>query len=103
LVPGEMVPEDLLRTFKSLGDPTRLRILRYLAQESITPAEISRRLRLRAPTVTHHLNVLRLAGLVNLTIGEKNERLYAARMAALDEAYQGLLGFLVTQVGEDNT
>jgi DNA-binding transcriptional ArsR family regulator len=103
LVPGEMVPEGLLRAFKSLGDPTRLRILRYLAQESISPAEISRRLRLRAPTVTHHLSVLRLAGLVTLTLGEKNERLYAARMEALDEVYQGLMGFLVSQVDDDDT
>lgn len=102
LVPGEMVPDGLLRAYKALGDPTRLRILRYLAQEPITPAEIARRLRLRAPTVTHHLNTLRLAGLVNLTLGEKNERLYAARMEAIEEVTQGLRDFLVTRVDEDN-
>lgn len=102
LVPGEMVPEGLMRSIKSLGDPTRLRILRYLAQETITPAEISRRLRLRAPTVTHHLNTLRLAGLVYLTLGDKNERLYAARMEALDELSIALKGFLVSQVEDNN-
>ena len=98
LVPGELVPEGLQRTFKALGDPTRLRILRYLAQENIPPAEIARRLRLRAPTVTHHLSVLRLAGLVYLTLGENKERLYAARMDAIDELFGGLKDFLSDRV-----
>ena len=101
LVPGELVPEGIQRPFKSLGDPTRLRILRYLAQENISPAEIARRLRLRAPTVTHHLNVLRLAGLVYLTIGEKNERLYAARMEAIDELFEGVKDFLTAHIEGD--
>jgi len=101
LVPGDVVPEGLLRTVKSLGDPTRLRILRYLSQENITPAEISRRLRLRAPTVTHHLNVLRLAGLVYLTLDEKNERSYAARLEAFDELFASLKEFLV-ELSDDN-
>ena len=94
LVPGELVPEGMLRTVKALGDPTRLRILRYLAQESITPAELARRLRLRAPTVTHHLNLLRLAGLVYLTLGEKGQRRYTARPEAVDEAFAALRSFL---------
>jgi DNA-binding transcriptional ArsR family regulator len=93
LVPGEVVPEGMLRAFKALGDSTRLRILRYLSQEKITPAEISRRLRLRAPTVTHHLNVLRLAGLVYLTLDEDNERQYTARMDTIDELFASLRVF----------
>jgi DNA-binding transcriptional ArsR family regulator len=94
LVPGELVPESMLRVIKTLGDPTRLRILRYLAQESITPAELARRLRLRAPTVTHHLNLLRLAGLVYLTLGEKGQRRYATRPEAVEEAFAALRTFL---------
>jgi len=95
LVPGEVVPEGMLRVFKALGDPTRLRILRYLSLENIPPAEIVRRLRLRVPTVTHHLDVLRLAGLVYLTLEEKDDRRYAARMDAIDEIYLNLKDFLV--------
>jgi len=95
LVPGELVPEGMLRTIKTLGDPTRLRILRYLSQENITGAELARRLRLRAPTVTHHLNQLRLAGLVFLTLGEKGQRRYATRPEAVDEAFEALRSFLV--------
>jgi DNA-binding transcriptional ArsR family regulator len=94
LVPGEVVPEGMLRAFKTLGDSTRLRILRYLSQENITPAEISRRLRLRAPTVSHHLNMLRLAGLVYLILDEDNERHYAARMDAIEVLFASLRDFL---------
>jgi DNA-binding transcriptional ArsR family regulator len=95
LVPGDMVPDGMLRTIKTLGDPTRLRILRYLSREGITPAELVRRLRLRAPTVTHHLNQLRLAGLVYLTLGEKGKRRYEARPEAVDEAFELLRAFLM--------
>ena len=95
LVPGELVPETLLRTLKALSDPTRLRILRDLCQESLTPAQIARRLRLRAPTVTHHLKILRLAGLVQMTlVDEKQPRSYAARQEAVSVACDSLKSFL---------
>ena len=75
--------------------PTRLRILNYLAEEALTPAQLARRLRLRAPTVIHHLKALRLAGLVQLTLGEdKQDRRYAARPEAVRAAYDSLQGFL---------
>jgi DNA-binding transcriptional ArsR family regulator len=95
LVPGEVVPETLLRTLKALSDPTRLRILRDLCQQSLTPAQIARRLRLRAPTVTHHLKILRLAGLVQMTlVDEKQPRSYAARQEAVSAACDSLKSFL---------
>jgi DNA-binding transcriptional ArsR family regulator len=95
LVPGEVIPETLLRSLKALSDPTRLRILRDLSYETLTPAEISRRLRLRAPTVTHHLKILRLAGLVQLTLGDKElPRSYATRQEAVSTACDSLKSFL---------
>jgi DNA-binding transcriptional ArsR family regulator len=99
LVPGEAVPDGILRALKALSDPTRLRILHYLAQEPLSPAELSRRLRLRAPTVTHHLQTLRLAGLVNLRLGEgKVTRTYAARLEAVSSTFESLRDFLATGV-----
>jgi DNA-binding transcriptional ArsR family regulator len=100
LVPGEAVPDALVRTLKALSDPSRLRILHYLAQEPLTPAQLSRRLRLRVPTVIHHLKILRLAGLVQLSVSDrKEERLYAARPEAVTMAFDSLRGFLGT--GQD--
>lgn len=98
LVPGEVVPDALLRTLKALSDPTRLRILRYLADEPLTPAELSRRLRLRAPTMTHHLRTLRVAGLVRLTVEQgvgREKEPYAARLEAVESACAALKAFLI--------
>lgn len=93
LVPGETVPELLHQTLKALADPTRLRILRYLAKEPLTPAELARRLRLRPPTVIHHLDVLRLARLVHVTLTQ-NGRRYEARREAIRTTMQMLDHFL---------
>jgi len=94
LIPGELIPSNLLQILKALSDPTRLRILRYMAHGQITPAELARRLRLRAPTVTHHLNTLRLAGLVYLSLNEVHERRYQARLDTIDNAFKVLNDFL---------
>ena len=94
LVPGAPVPDDLIRGLKALADPTRLRILRYLQQEPQTTAELARRLRLRAPTVVHHLHILRLARLVHLTLETEGRRLYGLRAGALDTLNAALHEFL---------
>jgi DNA-binding transcriptional ArsR family regulator len=93
-IPGELVPDGLLRTLKAVADPTRLRILHFLTHEELTPSELSRRLSLRAPTLTHHLSELRLAGLVHLKI-KGQEKLYSARLEALDETAENLRAFLM--------
>lgn len=94
LVPGEVVPDALLLSLKAFADPTRLRILRYLAIQPLTPAQLSRRLRLRAPTVIHHLNTLRLAGLVHLTLESGGERRYAMRSESVRITFAHLQEFL---------
>jgi DNA-binding transcriptional ArsR family regulator len=94
LVPGEVVPDALLQALKALADPTRLKILRYLAEEPLAPAQLARRLRLRPPTVIHHLEALRLAGLVRLNLEIPGERKYAARMEGLEDTFSNIRGFL---------
>jgi DNA-binding transcriptional ArsR family regulator len=100
-IPGELVPDGLLISLKALADPTRLKILCYLNQEELTPSELSRRLNLRAPTVTHHLKELRLAGLVNLTL-HGQEKIYRARLEALDVMQGNLKEFLKSSARESN-
>lgn len=100
LVPGELVPDDLVQTLKSLADPTRLRILRYLIHEQLTPAELSRRLRLRAPTVTHHLQSLVLAGLVRKVERGKSGQYYFARIDFVKASFNLLKGFLEEEIFE---
>lgn len=94
LVPGENVPADVINALKALADPTRLRILRYLADQPLTPTDLSQRLRLRPPTVIHHLSALRLAGLVQITIQAEGERRYALRSEAVETALRHTRSFL---------
>lgn len=96
LVPGEVVPDALVQALKALSDPTRLRILRYLAEEPLTPSQLARRLRLRSSTVTHHLDVLRLATLVRFRLsGKGKDRRYALRQDAVNSVFAALEGFLI--------
>jgi DNA-binding transcriptional ArsR family regulator len=93
VIPGEVVPDGLVRTLKALADPTRLKILNYLAREELAPSELARRLKLRAPTVTHHMSELRLAGLVNVKIQGQDKK-YSARSEAIDAIHNSLKDFL---------
>lgn len=51
-------------TIKALGDPTRREILRALRDGDLTAGDISARFPITGASVSHHLNVLRDAGLV---------------------------------------
>lgn len=95
LVPGDPVPDALLAGLKALADPTRLRILRSLGQAPATPSELARELRLRPPTVVHHLQQLRGARLVQPLLDDSGQRLYGAtpgRVAALAALLEHFLG-----------
>lgn len=50
--------------FKALADPTRRRILELLAQGDLTAGEIAAQFAMTKPSVSHHLNILKTAGLV---------------------------------------
>lgn len=66
---GEAEQDRLLRAFKALADPTRLEILRLLgAQPGPTCAcDLVAHFELSQPTISHHLKVLREAGLLTQT------------------------------------
>ena len=64
---GGAVPAASIRLFKALGDESRLRILRFLASGDLYLTEIAERMGLSKPTVSHHLALLRAAGLVTIT------------------------------------
>ena len=52
-------------TFKALSDPTRREILRLLRDGAKTAGEIGRRFDMTGATISHHLSVLREAGLIS--------------------------------------
>jgi len=71
-----------------------LRILRYLAQSPRTATELSRALRLRPPTVLHHLNQLRMAGMVQILLSEEGERQFSPRYDGFENTVDLLKHFV---------
>lgn len=94
IIPGDPVPDSLMRALKAVADPTRLRIMRFLAQSPQTAAQLSRSLRLRPPTVNHHMNELRIAGLVHITLSPDGDRQFATRYDGIDAMHDLLTRYL---------
>ncbi|MHA1573454.1 MAG: ArsR/SmtB family transcription factor [Alphaproteobacteria bacterium] len=57
--------ESLAYMFRLVGDQTRLRILVTLRDGELNVTEICKKLKLPQPTVSRHLGILRMGGLVS--------------------------------------
>jgi len=74
-----------LRVARALGDPTRFRLLREIAERGeVSCRDLTARLRIAQATVSHHLRVLSEAGLVTAR-AEGAYHWYSVRRAALAE------------------
>ncbi len=73
--------------FKALGDPTRLEIVRLLRVKSRTPSELLDHLQVAQPTLSHHLDILKRADLVE-TRREGQFIRYSLNMSVLDMALE---------------
>jgi len=56
---------DPLLILKALGDTTRFQIIAMLAESSLSSTQLSARLSLTKATVSHHIHILREAGLLD--------------------------------------
>ena len=62
--------DDLARTFKALGDPTRVRLISIVAAsegEEACVCDLTEPIGLSQPTVSHHLKILMDAGFLTRT------------------------------------
>lgn len=50
--------------FKALNDPTRREILQLLKNKDLTAGEIVQQFNISGPSISHHLDLLKQAGLV---------------------------------------
>ncbi len=57
-------PELCAERLRTLGEPTRLKILQLLQDRPRTPTEMRKKLNLPANLLSHHLKILRQAGFV---------------------------------------
>ncbi|MCF0088726.1 metalloregulator ArsR/SmtB family transcription factor [Streptomyces griseoaurantiacus] len=66
LAEGQAV--ELAKVFKALGDPVRLRLLSMIASRSggeVCVCDLTPAFELSQPTISHHLKLLRQAGLID--------------------------------------
>jgi ArsR family transcriptional regulator len=64
---GESVAAGLARVFKALGDPVRLRLVSLIGAHQggeVCVCELTDAFDLTQPTISHHLKVLREAGII---------------------------------------
>jgi DNA-binding transcriptional ArsR family regulator len=79
-------------TMRALADPTRREILRVLRAGDLSAGDIAARFDMTAPSISHHLNVLKEAGLVT---AERDGRhiIYSLNSTTLQDLMQELLEF----------
>ena len=82
--------------FKALADPTRRRILELLSGGDLSAGEIAAHFDMAKPSISHHLSILRDAGLV---LDDKQGKYiyYELNMSVVDE----ILGWITSLKGEE--
>jgi len=78
--------------FKALGDPTRRSILEMLKKGDLTAGEIADAFNISKPSISHHLDILKQAGLVS-AIKEGQFIHYSLSTTEIDEIIQWLYKF----------
>jgi len=78
--------------FKALNDPTRRGILEVLREGELTAGEIADRFNITKPSISHHLDLLKRAGLVE---AEKQGQYiyYSLNVSVVDEIVKWLVQF----------
>jgi ArsR family transcriptional regulator, arsenate/arsenite/antimonite-responsive transcriptional repressor len=76
--------------FKALADPTRVRILNLLVRnEELCACDVEVNFELSQPTISHHLSILRKAGLVDCDVRGK-WCFYRASPEAINDLHEAM-------------
>ncbi|WP_044231681.1 autorepressor SdpR family transcription factor [Chloroflexus sp. Y-396-1] len=85
--------QAITRTLYALSDPTRRAIIRMLQDRDMTAGEIAAHFAISAPSISHHLNVLKAAELV--TAERHGQRIvYRVNATVLQEVIHSLMEVL---------
>lgn len=77
-------------TMRALADPTRREILKALRRGDLAAGEIAARFPMTAASVSHHLSVLKEAGLVKVERNGRNQ-IYSLETTVFQELLQEML------------
>lgn len=78
--------------FKALGDPTRRAILDRLRAGDLSAGEIAAGFEIGKASISHHLNLLKQAGLVSCR-RQGQQQIYSLHTTVFQEALQWLMVF----------
>lgn len=84
---------DSFLVFKALGDTTRFAIAMLIAKEPQTATELAQQLDVSKPTISHHLEVLRSAGLLSEEPFSGSVRLHLQRKTIEQLSEQAIFKF----------
>ena len=76
--------------FKALNDPARREILKMLQKQDLTAGEIAAKFDMTAPSISHHLDKLKRAGLVT-TVKQGQFIHYSINTTIIDDILQYIL------------
>ena len=85
--------KELSDFFKALSDPSRRKILNLLKTSDLTPSEMMEKIEISQPTLSHHLDILKRAGLID---GEREGQFirYSLNMSVFQMAVEYMMKFL---------
>ena len=78
--------------FKALNDTTRRSILEMLKEKDMTAGDISDQFNISKPSISHHLDLLKQAGLV-VAVKEGQFILYSINTTVMDEMLKWMMQF----------
>lgn len=81
---------EMNEVFKALNDPARREILKMLRENDMTAGEIASKFDMTAPSISHHLDKLKRAGLVT-TVKQGQFVLYSINTTIVDDLLQYIL------------
>ena len=81
---------NLNALFKALNDPTRREILELLKEKDLTAGEIADQFNISKPSISHHLDLLRQAGLV-VSVKEGQFIYYSLNTTVMDEMLKWII------------
>lgn len=85
---------------KALGDETRRRILEILKQGDKTAGEIAEQFDITKPSISHHLNILKQAGLV-LDERRGQNIYYSINTSVMEDVLEWIMGLMDIKRGDE--
>lgn len=80
--------------FKALSDPTRRKILQMLREKDLSAGEIADQFNISKPSISHHLNILKQAQLVQ-DERQGQSMIYSINLTVMQEA----MGWFLSMIG----